>query len=127
MAAITAYRNFDLLITRAGERYKAIVTDAPAGEESILFDPPFAAGALPRLEGLVRGVTRGATRAIGVADDPGPAADLTQVGSQLFAAVFAGPVGSLLAASQASVAAEDAGLRLRLRFEADAAELALLP
>lgn len=131
MAAITAYRNFDLLITRAGERYKAIVTDAPAGEESVLFDPPFAADALPRLEGLARGVTRGsarsAARAIGVADDPGPAADLAEVGSRLFAAVFAGPVGSLLAASQASVAAEDAGLRLRLRVEADAAELALLP
>ncbi|QLQ06718.1 MAG: CHAT domain-containing protein [Anaerolineae bacterium] len=44
-----------------------------------------------------------------MADDPGPAADLAEVGSRLFAAVFAGPVGTLLAASQASVAAEDAG------------------
>ncbi len=37
MAVITAYRNFDLLITRAGERYKAIVVDAPAGKAPILF------------------------------------------------------------------------------------------
>ncbi|QLQ06714.1 MAG: hypothetical protein HZY76_12135 [Anaerolineae bacterium] len=51
---LTTYHNFDLLLTRSGERYKAIVVDAPAGEESVLFDPPFAADALPRLEGLAR-------------------------------------------------------------------------
>jgi hypothetical protein len=28
---ITDYRNFDLLITGAGERYRAFVVDAPAG------------------------------------------------------------------------------------------------
>jgi hypothetical protein len=66
---LTTYHNFDLLLTRAGARYKAIVVDAPAGEESVLFDPPFAADALPRLEGLARGVTRGATRHIGAAGD----------------------------------------------------------
>jgi hypothetical protein len=31
---ITTYRNFDLLIIRAGERYGAFVVDAPAGEAS---------------------------------------------------------------------------------------------
>lgn len=41
---ITDYRNFDLLITRAGERYRAFVVDAPAGEDSVVFDPPFAPG-----------------------------------------------------------------------------------
>ncbi len=122
---LTTYHNFDLLLTRAGARYKAIVVDSPAGEESVLFDPPFAADALPRLEGLARG----ATRNIGAADDPGATTSLTDLGSQLFAAVFGGQVGTLLAASLASVAAEKqpTGLRLRLRFEADAAELALLP
>ncbi|MBM4461292.1 MAG: CHAT domain-containing protein, partial [Chloroflexi bacterium] len=124
---LTTYRNFDLLLTRAGARYRAIVVDAPAGEESVLFDPPFAADALPRLDGLARGVARGAERHIGAADDPGPAADLTGLGSQLFGAIFGGQVGTLLAASLASVAGEGAGLRLRLRFEQDAAELALLP
>lgn len=127
---LTTYRNFDLLLTRAGARYKAIVVEAPAGEESVLFDPPFAADALPRLEGLARGVARGAERHIGAADDPGPAAGqtgLAGLGSQLFGAIFGGQVGTLLAASLASVAGEGAGLRLRLRFEQDAAELALLP
>ena len=36
----TDYRNFDLLITRAGERYRAFVVDAPAGEDSVVFDLP---------------------------------------------------------------------------------------
>lgn len=30
----TDYCNFDLLIIRAGERYRAFVVDAPAGEDS---------------------------------------------------------------------------------------------
>ena len=34
---ITDYRNFDLLITRAGDRYRAFVVDAPEGEASVLF------------------------------------------------------------------------------------------
>jgi hypothetical protein len=29
---LTTYHNFDLLLTRAGARYKAIVVDAPTGE-----------------------------------------------------------------------------------------------
>ncbi|HSN75591.1 MAG TPA: hypothetical protein VL334_10990 [Anaerolineae bacterium] len=29
---LTTYHNFDLLLTRSGARYKAIVVDAPAGE-----------------------------------------------------------------------------------------------
>ena len=36
-------------------------------------------------------------------------------------------MGTLLAASLSSVAQEGAGLRLRLRFEEDAADLAILP
>ena len=55
---ITDYRNFDLFITRAGERYRAFVVDAPAGEASVLFDLPSAAGELTGLGGLVRGVRR---------------------------------------------------------------------
>lgn len=36
MTLIT-YHNFDLLLTRAGDRYRAIVGDTPAGEDPILF------------------------------------------------------------------------------------------
>ena len=38
---ITNYYNFDLLITRAGDRYRAFVVDAPAGEASVTFGRPF--------------------------------------------------------------------------------------
>ena len=41
---LTTYRNFDLLLTRAGERYRAFVVDAPAGEDSVIFDPPRTCG-----------------------------------------------------------------------------------
>ncbi len=40
------YRNFDLLLTRDGERFRAVVVDAPAGEGSVVFDPPTLPGAL---------------------------------------------------------------------------------
>lgn len=32
--------NFDLLLTRAGEHYRAFVVDAPAGRVSVVFDLP---------------------------------------------------------------------------------------
>ena len=121
----TTYRNFDLLLTRAGERYRAFVVDAPAGEDSVVFDLPFAPDAMPRLGGS--GLVRGASRHIGAADDTGSAASLTDVGTRLFEAIFQDKVQTLLAASLSSVAQEGAGLRLRLRFEKDAAGLATLP
>jgi hypothetical protein len=36
---ITTYHNFDLLITRAGARYKAIVVNAPAGDGPVGLRP----------------------------------------------------------------------------------------
>ena len=67
---ITDYRNFDLLITRAGDRYRAFVVDAPAGEASVIFDLPFTAGRIdpPRRVWLVR---RGEPP-LGAADEPAP-------------------------------------------------------
>ena len=44
---ITDYRNFDLLIACAGDRYRAFVVDAPAGEASVIFDLPFTAEEVP--------------------------------------------------------------------------------
>ncbi len=105
---ITDYRNFDLLITRSGDRYRAFVVDAPAGEASVIFDPPFATDELSRLSA-------------------GAATDLASLGRQLFEAVFRDNVHALLVTSLTSVAQEGAGLRLRLRFEEDAADLATLP
>lgn len=120
---LTDYRNFDLLITRSGDKYKAIVVDAPAGDASALFDLPFAADEFTHLSGLARGVSRH----IGAAEDAGPAAALVDLGQRLFDAVFRDRVGAGLTASLSSAAQEGVGLRLRLRFEEDAASLAALP
>ncbi|MCB9131483.1 MAG: CHAT domain-containing protein [Anaerolineales bacterium] len=122
---ITDYRNFDLLITRAGDRYRAFVVDAPEGEASVVFDLPFTPGEMPQLGGS--GVVRGVSRQIGAVDDSGSVTSLTDVGRRLFEAIFHDKVQTLLAASLSSVTHEGAGLRLRLRFEEDAAELAALP
>jgi hypothetical protein len=54
---ITDYCNSDLLITRAGERFRAFVVDAPVGEASIDFESPLSAGEVARLGGLM-GITR---------------------------------------------------------------------
>jgi len=35
--AVTAYQNFDLLITRFGEEYRAFVVDAPGGDAEATF------------------------------------------------------------------------------------------
>ena len=120
---ITDYRNFDLLITRAGDHYRAFVVDAPAGEASVVFDLPFAADEVIQLDGLARGVRRN----FGADEESSPAASLTDLGSRLFEAIFRDKVGTSLAASLSIAAQEGAGLRLRLRFEEDAADLATLP
>jgi WD40 repeat protein len=120
---LTDYRNFDLLITRSGDKYKAIVVDAPAGDASALFDLPFAADEITHLGGLTHRVSRH----IGAAEDAGPAAALVDLGQRLFDAVFRDRVGAGLTASLSSAAQEGVGLRLRLRFEEDAADLAALP
>lgn len=76
---ITDYRNFDLLIARSGDRYRAFVMDAPAGEASVIFDLPFATDELACLS----------------VDE---ATDLASLGRQLFEAVFRDNVHALLAA-----------------------------
>ena len=120
---ITDYRNFDLLITRAGDRYRAFVLESPAGEASVVFDLPFAAEEFICFSDLMRGMYRH----VGAAEESSPAASLADLGSRLFQAIFRHKVQTLLAASLSSVAREGAGLRLRLRFEEDAAGLATLP
>ena len=52
---ITDYRNFDLLITRAGECYRAFVVEAPADEDSVVFDLPFAMDGVARLDTWMSG------------------------------------------------------------------------
>ena len=116
------YQNFDLLITRYGDHYRAFVVDSPAGEASVIFDLPFAPDELTQPGGQV-----GVRRHLGAADDFGLTSSLTDLGSRLFAAIFRGKVRDVLITSFSSAAQEGCGLRLRLRFAEDAANLANLP
>lgn len=53
------YLNFDLLITRAGDAYRAYIVDASGGDADVTFEMPFALEELVRLvhgEGTRRGL-----------------------------------------------------------------------
>ncbi|MEZ4727629.1 MAG: CHAT domain-containing protein [Caldilineaceae bacterium] len=117
------YLNFDLLLTRSGEHYRAFVIDAPGGEANILFDLPSEQQDLPSLlrhHGPWRGMKTSA---------PATVVDATPdvVGRQLYETIFQSTMRDVLIASQKEAEALDAGLRLRLRFSEDASELAVLP
>jgi WD40 repeat protein/CHAT domain-containing protein len=121
MPSPAPYLNFDLLITRAGDRYRALVVDAPGGDADIFFDLP---PSLPGFQDLL--ALTGPRR--GLHEEPAqtiPAASLDDVGRLLYDAIFQGEVRDVLVVSQREAADNAAGLRLR--FHEDAAELATLP
>jgi len=123
MTASATYLNFDLLITRAGDQYRAYVIDAPGGDADVTFALPFAAdtlGPLARGTGIRRHVH---LKQESVAEP----ADLRELGTRLYDAVFRDEVRSVLVASQREAEAAQQHLRIRLRFSNDAVELATLP
>ena len=119
--ALTAYQNFDLLITRSGEEYRAFVVDAPGGDADATFALPFTADELDFL-GNLAGVRRGNRPAKG-----GVVPDLKELGGLLYGAVFQGKMVAVLATSLEKAEQEQIGLRLRLRFSEETSELATLP
>jgi WD40 repeat protein len=119
---VSEYRDFDVLITDYGDRYRALVVESPEGEASVVFDAPFHPDEVIRIAGLLS-PRRDRSK---VAADA-RAQRLTEFGRRLFAAVFRDGLLRVLAASLATAAREGAGLRVRLRFDEYAAELAGLP
>jgi len=119
--AVSAYQNFDLLITRAGDGYRAFVVDAPGGDADVTFALPFTGEELDFL-GDLAGVRRG-----GGGTSGGTVPDLKELGSLLYGAVFQGKVAAVLAISLEKAEQEQIGLRLRLRFSDETSELATLP
>ena len=120
-ASIMEYRDFDIQIEPAGDKYRVRVLNSPGGQASGEFVLPFSELELENF--LLRmGRSRRRTRRL---ESPETQAAKT-VGGQLFNALFAGEIRSALLSSLSEVRRQDAGLRIRLRFS-DAAELADLP
>ncbi|MGB0383584.1 MAG: CHAT domain-containing protein [Ardenticatenaceae bacterium] len=107
------YLNFDLLVDKWGEQYKARVLDSPVGQASCILDPPFTSKEVnPFL--VDRRVQKMGFKAA------------KQLGSHLFRALLADDVGTCWHSSYQLAGEKGVGLRLRLRL-GDVPELAALP
>ena len=115
MAVIT-YQNFDLLIERQGETYRA-KANSPEGEAANDFRMPFSDEEIAAFIELVS-QPWGSTRAV---DSPEMRA-IKDFGARLFTAVFDKPVYTCFSNSLATASR----LRIRLRLK-DVPELAYLP
>ena len=115
------YLDFDILIEKVNDRYRARVLQSPAGQASAEFTLPFSDF---EVENLMLRVGRN-RRGVRKMESPEMQA-AKQFGGKLFDAVFAGEVRGALRSSVDAATRESAGLRMRLRL-ADAPELVDLP
>lgn len=114
-----SYLNFDLLIDRGPAGYRARVIASPVGDAMTDFALPFADA---ELAGFLERYFDGDFYA-----DAQPGLDARGFGQRLYQVVFAGAVGRCLRRSLDEAGRSGAGLRIRLRFDAGAPELADLP
>lgn len=108
------YLNFDLVVDRAADRYRATVLSSPAGQATSTFDVPFST---LELENFRLKMTReqGPTRHSQGGRNARAAADRARVfGQHLFSTVFNGAVQACLRDSVDAATKQGAGLRLRL-------------
>jgi hypothetical protein len=120
----TNYLDFDVLIERSGERYRARVLNSPAGQAAVEFERPLSS---LELENFVLRIARSlgeARRNVRRLESSEREAAKT-VGHRLFEAVFRDDVQSSFRASLNEAERRGAGLRLRIRL--DVPELADLP
>ena len=115
------YLDFDLLIQRDGEHYRAQVINSPAGQAASTFGIPFSDIELENFL-LKIGRPRRGTRRV---DAPEVEA-AKSFGERLFAAVFNGDVRGCLRSSMDEARRQNSGLRIRLRLT-EVPELADLP
>ncbi|MBI4674246.1 MAG: SUMF1/EgtB/PvdO family nonheme iron enzyme [Chloroflexi bacterium] len=116
------YLDFDLLIERFGERYRARVIQSPAGQASSEFALPFSDIEIENLMLRVGRPRHTVVRKVESAEMHAAKA----FGAKLFDAVFTGDVRAVLRSSLDAANREGKGLRLRLRL-ADTPELGDLP
>jgi tetratricopeptide (TPR) repeat protein len=105
------YRDFDLLIERSGQGYRAQVLESPAGQATADFTLPFSdlelENVLLRLGRPVRTVRRLESTEMSTAKS---------FGAALFNAVFSGDVRACLRSSVDEAKRESVGIRVRLRL-----------
>lgn len=116
-----SYLDFDLLIERTGDTYRARVLHSPAGEATATFVSPLSD--LERENFLLRlGRPRQGVRRLESAE-----MELAKkVGARLYQSAFGGEVQSCLQASLYEAGRREQGLRIRLRLS-EVPELADLP
>ena len=116
-----AHINFDVIVGREGDRYRARVVDSPSGSGSVEFTAPFLGVELENMSLRVSrfGQTGRRTRV--------PQIDSARdIGGRLFDAVFAGAVRDCYRASLGQAASSGQGVRIRLRLT-DVPEIAVWP
>jgi hypothetical protein len=105
------YRDFDLLIERSGQGYRAQVLESPAGQATADFTLPFSdlelENMLLRLGRPVRAVRR---------LDSSEMATAKTFGAALFNAVFSADLRACLRSSVDEARRDNAGIRVRLRL-----------
>lgn len=113
MLSTKPYLDFDLLIEKTGEGYRARVLNSPAGQAVHEFALPFSD---LEIENFVLRLTQSRTGMRRI-DSPGMET-AKQFGGRLFSTVFAGDIRSCLQSSLNDAERQQVGLRLRLRLSA---------
>ena len=118
-----SYANFDLLIEKSGEAYRARVQQSPAGEGDAEFQLPFSAA---EIQALLPRLAWSRRRSRHMRPPPVRTEEIKHFGERLFLSVFTGNVETRFRHSLDLTASPEKGLRLRLRFHG-VPELAHLP
>jgi CHAT domain-containing protein/WD40 repeat protein len=111
---VLTYLDFDLLIERARDRYRARVLSSPGGNASRTFDLPFSREQLQIFVLTATGL--GKRRKVRRIESPEMQA-IKAFGSQLFEAVFDEEVHDCLRLSLHDAERDGTGLRIRLRLD----------
>ncbi len=116
-----AHINFDVIVSRESDRYRARVVDSPSGSGSVEFTAPFLSVELENMSLRVSRFGQAGRRTRVPQID-----SARDIGGRLFDAVFAGAVRDCYRGSLAQAASSSQGLRLRLRLT-DVPEIAAWP
>jgi len=121
------YENFDLLIERTANGYRARASSSVAGQATVDWTLPFSAAEQAAIVAANWSTRAGRHfAAIGANQPSAPPLDARTFGDRLFAAVFQNDVRTCLTNSLVITGQNNRGLRIRLRLN-DAPELAALP